>query len=68
MSNFDYDEFMHKANSEYLVHEGEQRYGQFLMNYLCAHHPDVYDQIPKHLNPFYDNNRCGKFLLFLSQL
>jgi len=68
MSNFNYDEFMHKANSEYLVHEGNQRYGQFLMNYLHDKHPDIYDKVPKELDPFYDCSKCGQFLVFLSKM
>lgn len=68
MKYFDYDDFMHNANSKFLVHEGEQRYGQFLMNYLYEKHPEIYNQVPENIDPFYSNEKCGEFLKFLANL
>jgi len=68
MKHFDYDEFMHKANTQFLLHEGDQRYGQFLMNYLRDNHSEIYHQVPEDIDPFYNNDKCGEFLKFLANL
>lgn len=65
---FNYDEFMHEANKEYIVHQSNQRYGQFLMNYLHEKHPEIHSQIPQDVDPFYDSGKCGQFLIFLANL
>lgn len=64
MNHFDYDAFMHEANVAFIQHEGDLRYGQFLMNYLHEKHPNIH--VPPYANPFYDCNKCGEFLKFLA--
>jgi len=61
---FDYDEFMHYANSAFLLHSENLRYGQFLMNYLTENYPDIV--VPDESDCFYDNNKVTNFLGFIS--
>jgi hypothetical protein len=65
-NTFDYDEFMHKANAAYLYHPEHQRYGQFLMNYLTQHHPDIV--VPDKADCFYANDKVTNFMRFLCNL
>ena len=63
---FNFDSFMHDANKAFMEHVGDQRYGQFMMNYLHRKHPDI--EVPYDIDPFYDNSRMGHFLVFLESL
>lgn len=63
---FDYDDFMHDANAAYIYHPEHQRYGQFLMNYLTQHHPDV--NVPDEVDCFYNNDKVTNFMIFLCKL
>lgn len=63
---FNYDEFMHKANAAYMDHPEHQRYGQFLMNYLTQHHPDIV--VPDSADCFYDNSKVTKFMRYIHTL
>ena len=65
-NTFDYDEFMHRANGAYMHHQEDQRYGQFLMNYLTQHHPDV--NVPEDVDCFYNNDKVTNFMIFLCKL
>ena len=65
-TSFDYDEFMHNANGAYLFHPENQRYGQFLMNYLFQHHPDIV--VPDDADCFYANDKVTNFMRFLYRL
>jgi hypothetical protein len=62
-NTFDYDDFMHRANAAYMHHPENQRYGQFLMNYLTEHHPDIL--VPDDVDCFYDNTKVPKFMRFI---
>lgn len=62
---FDYDQFFHKANSAFMVSE-QQRYGQFLMNYLSEFHPEI--TVPDEFDCFYDNNKIPQFLGYIASL
>ena len=63
---FNFNDFIHDANGEYLRHPENQRYGQFLMNYLAQHHPDI--AVPDEVDCFYDNDKIAKFMRFLFTL
>jgi len=65
-NTFDYDEFMSDANGAYMYHPKHQRYGQFLMNYLTQHHPDIV--VPDEVDCFYNDNKVPKFMRFLCKL
>jgi len=64
--NFDYDDFMHQANADYLRTDHTQRYGQFLMNQLAKDYPDI--QVPDRCDCFYDNSKCSNLLRYLSSI
>ena len=66
--NFDYNNFITNVNREWVCCDETQRYGQFLMNYLCSYNGDVYDSVPEELDPFYDNSRVYAFLGYLAGL
>jgi hypothetical protein len=61
--HFNYDDFMHDANSAYLLHPEGLRYGQFLMNYLAQHYPDIV--VPDEVDCFYDDTKVPKFIRFI---
>jgi ABC-type enterochelin transport system ATPase subunit len=63
---FNYDQFMYNMNVEFLAHSGTQRYGQFMVNYLCQTHP--YIEIPEHLDPFYDNKKAPELMRYLQSI
>ena len=65
-NTFDYDEFMHNANAAYMYHPEHQRYGQFLMNYLTQHHPDIL--VLDEADCFYNDTKVPKFMRFLCKL
>ena len=65
-NTFDYDEFMSSANAAYMYHPEHQRYGQFLMNYLTQHHPDIV--VPDEVDCFYNDTKVPKFMRFLCKL
>jgi hypothetical protein len=56
-------EFMNRANSDFLAHKENQRYGQFLMNQLQIQHPEII--VPEEVDCFYDNDKVPSFLNFL---
>ena len=62
-NTFDTDEFMSNANAAYLLHPENQRYGQFLMNYLAQHFPDVV--VPDSADCFYYNSKVPNFMIFI---
>lgn len=64
--NFDYDQFMHEVITKYLAHSENQRYGQFMVNYLYEKYPDIY--VPQHIDPFYDNSKVPALMHFLFHL
>jgi hypothetical protein len=57
------DLFMCDANSAFLTHKDDQRYGQFLVNELTRLHP--YIIIPEEADCFHDNNKVPNFLRFI---
>jgi hypothetical protein len=67
-TKMNYDNFMHNANRAYLDLdvEDQQRYGQFLMNYLQEHHPDIV--VPEEADCFYNNNKVPNFFQFIHSL
>ena len=67
-TKMNYDNFMHNANRAYLDLdvEDQQRYGQFLMNYLQEHHPDIV--VPEEVDCFYNNNKVPNFFQFIHSL
>jgi len=58
-----FDDLMHFINSEFLHHRGNQRYGQFMMNYLTKNHPDI--SIPEECDCFYDNSKVPILMSYL---
>lgn len=66
MTKFDGDKFMIDANAAYFYSDGSQRYGQFLMNYLTKHHPEIV--VPESADCFYDGNKVKDFLKFIYSL
>lgn len=65
---FDYDRFFADANHAFLIHEADLRYGQFLSNQLAAKYPDISNQLPESLDPYYDNKIIPEFLNYLATL
>ena len=63
---FDYDDFMHDVNAAYMYHPVHQRYGQFLMNYLTQHHPDIV--VPDDVDCFYNDKKVPKFMRYIHTL
>lgn len=57
------DLFMSNANSAFLTHKDDQRYGQFLVNELTKKHPFI--ALPEEADCFYDNNKVPEFLRFI---
>ena len=62
---FDADNFVHKVNGSFLKNEHDQRYGQFLVNYLGEKHPSLYSQLPESADCFYVNSKCDEFLRWI---
>lgn len=61
---FDYDQFMYEVNRGFLSQKSEdQRYGQFIMNYLSKHYSDI--QVPEVIDPFYDNSKVPNLMNYL---
>jgi hypothetical protein len=58
-----FDYFIHDANRAFMEHQGNQRYGQFLMNYLHQKHPEI--KISDEIDPFYDNLKVPSFLRYI---
>lgn len=58
-------EFCEQVTRAFLKGEHDQRYGQFLMNYLRESHSDLYSQVPEDADCFYDNEKCGEFLRWI---
>jgi hypothetical protein len=63
---FNYDEFMHYANTRFLTHSENLRYGQYLMNELTNQYPEV--SIPEEYDCFYDNGKVPMFLRYIFSL
>lgn len=63
MNNFFPDLFMSNANSAFLTHSENLRYGQFLVNELTRQYPFII--IPEEADCFYDNNKVPEFLRFI---
>lgn len=57
------DLFMSNANSAFLTHSENLRYGQFLVNELSKKHPFI--TLPEDADCFYDNNKVPEFLRFI---
>jgi hypothetical protein len=55
--------FMRDANSAYLTHKENLRYGQFLINYLKEKYPSII--IPEEADCFYDDKKLPEFLRFI---
>ncbi len=66
MTIFNYDFYMHDAMQSFMSHSGNQRYGQFLVNYLHQRHPDIV--IPQEVDPFFDNSKVPDFLNYLATI
>lgn len=62
----DFWKFYSIANSTYLTHKGEVRYGQHLMNELYQYNPDLYNEITfeSEVDPFYNDKKVSAFLEF----
>jgi len=60
--NFNPDNFLQEANRSYSVDHQNQRYGQFMMNYLWNHHPDLYTQVPDDADCFYLDFKFNDFV------
>lgn len=62
---FNADQFVHEVNHSFLKEEHEQRYGQYLMNYLFTHYPSLHAQTPQVADCFYLNSKCDEFLRWI---
>ena len=62
---FNYDEFMHYANTGFIAHSGDLRYGQYLMNELSKRHPEVI--VPDRYDCYYDNEKVVNFLRYIAE-
>lgn len=60
---FDFNVYIDAANKKFLKEQHQQRYGQFLMNYLHQTNPEIV--IPENVDPFYDNGKVPDFLNYL---
>lgn len=60
---FDPDLFISKANAAFMYSEGQQRYGQFLVNQFLTEHPEIV--IPQEADCFYDDKNVRGFLHFI---
>jgi len=59
------DRFLSEANAAFILSD-QQRYGQFLMNFLYQKHPEVV--VPEKADCFYDNSKVKEFLQFIYTL
>jgi hypothetical protein len=57
---------MHEMNRAFIADPHNQRYGQFMMNYLKVHYPDIV--VPEEADCFYDNSKCCNLLVYLENL
>lgn len=60
---FDPDLFISKANAAFMYSEGQQRYGQFLINRFSQKYPEIV--IPQEADCFYDDKKVGDFIHFI---
>lgn len=60
-----FDELMHSINTEFLKHSDNQRYGQFIMNYLTQNHPGIFAGMPEECDCFYDNDKIPILMSYL---
>lgn len=63
---FDFNQFIENVTHQFMKHDGSQRYGQFLMNYMAKNHPEI--EIPEECDCFYDNNKAPMLLGHLDSL
>lgn len=63
---FDFNQFIHYANHEYVKGDHQLRYGQFLINFLYEHHPEIV--ITEDVDCFYNNDKIPYLLNYLNSL
>jgi hypothetical protein len=69
MKQFDFDEFMHNANSSFILEcDTRVSYGQHLFYCLKVEYPEVANALPISYNPYYDNDVVPKFMRYLCSL
>lgn len=61
-----YNEFIKGVYQAFMSHTGNQRYGQFMVNYISEHYPEI--SIPKKIDPYYDNDKIPDLMNYLSDL
>jgi len=61
-------EFCERANREFLNREHDQRYGQFLMDYLHEENASLYSQVPEEADCFYRNDKCPEFWCWITSI
>ena len=66
MKIMNFDTLMHSINTEFMNHSGDQRYGQFMMNYLTQHHSEI--KIPEECDCFYDNGKVPILMSYLHEI
>jgi hypothetical protein len=57
------DLFIRDANAAFMYSDGQQRYGQFLINQFSKKYPEIV--IPQEADCFYDDKKVRDFLHFI---
>jgi hypothetical protein len=63
---FDYNTFIKNVYEGFVSHQGDQRYGQYMMNYLYQVAPEI--EVPLDIDPFYDNSKVPDLMNYLHSL
>jgi hypothetical protein len=63
---FDFNVFIKNVYEGFMRNNDNQRYGQYMVNYLSANHPDIV--IPEEIDPFYDNKKIPDLMNYLNSI